>query len=97
MKIRPLRDRILVRRHEAINKTPGGIHLPDAAQQKPLKGTVISVGPGKVLDNGSIREIQIKEGDVVLFSQYTGQEVEVENEKLLIMSEAEVIAVEEKS
>jgi len=96
MKIQPLADKVLVQRLEAENKTAGGIVLPDTAKEKPQKGKVISVGKGKILDDGTLREMQVKKGDVVLFTSYAGTEVKVEGKEYLIMSESDIMAVIEE-
>ena len=96
MKIRPLADRVLVQRLEAENKTAGGIVLPDTAKEKPQKGKIISVGDGALLDDGTVRKIQVKKGDVVLFTSYAGTEVKIDNKEYLIMSESDIMAVIEK-
>lgn len=94
-KLRPLGDKILVKRLEAENKTKSGIVLPDSAKEKPKQGTVISVGEGKRLENGSLSSMHLKKGDRVLFSSYAGTEVKIDGEELLIMSEDDVLAVVE--
>jgi chaperonin GroES len=96
MKIRPLADRVLVQRLEAENKTAGGIVLPDTAKEKPQKGKIISVGDGALLDDGTVRKIQVKKGDVVLFTSYAGTEVKIDSKEYLIMSESDIMAVIEK-
>ena len=93
MKIRPLADKVLVQRVEAENKTAGGIMLPDAAKEKPQKGKIISVGEGKVLDDGTVRKLQVKKGDMVLFTSYAGTEVKLSGKEYLIMNESDIIAV----
>jgi chaperonin GroES len=93
MKIRPLGDKVLVSRVEAENKTAGGIVLPDTAKEKPQKGKVISVGEGKTLDDGSKQQMQVKKGDVVLFTSYAGTEVKIDGKEYLIMSESDIMAV----
>ena len=93
MKIRPLGDKVLVERIEAQNKTAGGIVLPDTAKEKPQKGKVISTGKGKVLDDGTVREVQVKKGDVVLFTSYAGTEIKIEGKEYLIMDESDIMAV----
>ncbi len=93
MKIRPLADKVLVQRLEAENKTAGGIVLPDAAKEKPQKGKVISVGEGRVLDDGKLQKMQVKKGDVVLFTSYAGTEVKIDGKEYLIMSESDIMAV----
>ncbi len=93
MKIRPLADKVLVQRLEAENKTAGGIVLPDTAKEKPQKGKVINVGEGKVLDDGTLQKMQVKKGDVVLFTSYAGTEVKIDGKEYLIMSESDIMAV----
>jgi chaperonin GroES len=90
--IRPLGNRILVKRSKA-NTTKNGILLPDSAQEKPKEGTVIAVGPGKIDDQGNKEQMQVKVGDVVLFSSYAGTEVKGEDEELLILAEDDVLGV----
>lgn len=92
MSIRPLHDRIVVRRTEEEQKTAGGILLPGSAQEKPQQGTVIAVGNGQITDNG-VRALDVKVGDKVLFGQYAGQTVKVDGEELLIMKESDVLGV----
>ncbi len=92
MKIRPLHDRIVVRRTEEEQKTAGGILLPGSAQEKPQQGEVIAVGNGQITDSG-VRALDVKVGDTVLFSQYAGQTVKVDGEELLIMKEGDVLGV----
>ncbi len=93
MKIRPLADKVLVERIEAENKTAGGIVLPDTAKEKPQKGKVISTGKGKVLDDGKIKEMSVKKGDMVLFTSYAGTEIKVDGKEYLIMDESDIMAV----
>ena len=93
MSLTPLGDKIIVERLEAEDKTSGGIYLPDSAKEKPKQGKVISVGPGKVLDNGERGALTLKAGDLVLFTSYAGTEVQYEGKELLIMSESDVMAV----
>lgn len=95
MSIRPLQDRVVVRRLEEETKSAGGIVIPDSAAEKPSQGEVLAVGPGKKLDNGSIQTIDLKAGDKVLFGQYAGSTVKLDGEELLIMSESEVFGVVE--
>ena len=92
----PLDDRIIIKRLEAEEKTAGGIVLPDAAKEKPQKGEVVAVGPGKLLDSGERAKPEVKPGDRILFGKYTGTEVKVEGEELLIMRESDVLAVVEE-
>ena len=93
MKIRPLHDRVLIRRMEEERTSPGGIVIPDSAAEKPIKGEVIAVGKGKGLENGEIRALDLKAGDKVLFGKYSGTEVKVDDEELLVMKEDDVMAV----
>lgn len=87
---------MLVQRLEAETKTAGGIVLPDSAKEKPQRGKVVSVGQGKVLDDGTLRKVQVKKGDMVLFTSYAGTEVKIEGKEHLIMSESDIIAVIEE-
>ncbi len=96
MKIRPLGDKVLVERVEAEAKTAGGIVLPDTAKEKPQRGKVISVGEGKVLEDGTRKEVQVKKGDLVLFTSYAGNEIKVDGKEYLIMDESDIMAVIEK-
>jgi chaperonin GroES len=93
MKIRPLHDRVVVRRMEEETKTAGGIVLPDSATEKPSRGEVLAVGPGKALDNGEVRAVGLKVGDKVVFGQYAGSTVKIDGEELLILSETEIFGV----
>ena len=93
MKIRPLHDRVVVRRLEEETKTAGGIVLPDSAAEKPSRGEVLAVGPGKTLDNGDVRALDVKVGDKVVFGQYGGSTVKIDGEELLILSESEIFGV----
>jgi chaperonin GroES len=96
MKIRPLADKVIVERIEAETKTAGGIVLPDSAKEKPQRGKVLSVGEGKLLDDGSKGEMQVKKGDEVLFTSYAGSEVKLDGKEYLIMDESDIMAVIEK-
>ncbi len=96
MKIRPLGDKVLVERVEAEAKTAGGIVLPDTAKEKPQRGKVVSVGEGKMLENGTRREVQVKKGDLVLFTSYAGTEIKIDGKEYLIMDESDIMAVIEK-
>ena len=93
MKIRPLHDRVVVRRMEEETKTAGGIVLPDSATEKPSRGEVLAVGPGKTLDNGDVRAVGVKVGDKVVFGQYAGSTIKIDGEELLILSETELFGV----
>ena len=95
MKIRPLADKVLVQRLEAENKTSGGIVLPDSAKEKPQRGKVVGVGEGTVLEDGSVRKLQVAKGDVVLFTSYAGTEVKIDGKEYLIMTESDILAVVE--
>ena len=96
VKIRPLQDRILVKRVESESKTKGGIIIPDTAKEKPIEGTVVAVGNGKALDDGKVRKLEVKAGDRVLFGKYSGTEVKLEGEERLIVREDDILAVLEK-
>ena len=93
MNIRPLHDRVVVKRLEEERTSPGGIVIPDTAAEKPVRGEVVAVGNGKLLENGEIRPLDLKAGDQVLFGKYSGTEVKVEGEELLVMREDDVMAV----
>ena len=93
MKIRPLQDRVIVKRIESEQKTAGGIIIPDSAQEKPQEGEVIAVGPGGRDDNGKIIQLDVKKGDRVLFGKWSGTEVKVEGQDLLIMKESDIMGV----
>ena len=95
MKIRPLQDRILVKRLEGEDKTKGGIIIPDSAKEKPAEGKVIAVGKGKVDDEGKTHALDVKKGDKILFSKYAGTEVNIEGEEHLIIREDDVLGVVE--
>jgi len=93
MAIRPLHDRVLVRRENEETKTPGGIVLPDSAQEKPMQGKVVATGKGKILNDGSVRSLDVKTNDTILFGKYSGTEVKVEGEELMMMREEDILAV----
>jgi chaperonin GroES len=93
MKMRPLHDRVIVKRTEEERTSPGGIVIPDAAAEKPIKGEVIAPGPGRILDSGDVRALDVKVGDKVLLRKYAGHEVKVEGEELLVMKEDDIMAV----
>lgn len=96
MKIRPLHDRVVVRRKEEEATTAGGIVLPGSAKEKPNQGVVIAVGSGRVLDNGEQRPVDVKEGDIVVFGKYAGSDtIEIDGEELVILSESDIKAVVE--
>ena len=93
MNIRPLHDRVIVKRLDEERTSPGGIVLPDGATEKPIKGEVVAVGNGKVLDSGEIRALDVKAGDQVLFGKYSGTEIKVDGEELLVMKEDDIVAI----
>lgn len=94
--IRPLGDRILIKRIEAEQKTAGGILIPDNAKEKPAEGTVIAVGSGKTLDDGKVAKMTVKEGDIVLFGKWSGMEVKLDGEERILLKEDEVMAILDK-
>jgi len=94
--IRPLHDRVIVRRLEEERKTPGGIVIPDTAKEKPVQGEVIAVGKGKILEDGKVRPLDVKAGDKILFGKYSGTEVKVGNDELLVMREEDIMGIIEK-
>ena len=93
MNIRPLHDRVIIRRMEEEKTSPGGIVIPDSAAEKPVKGQVVAVGKGKILDNGDVRPLEVKKGDLILFGKYSGTEVSVDGEELLVMREDDITAI----
>ena len=95
MKFRPLHDRILVQRIEEPNKTKGGILIPDTAKEKPQEGRVVAVGNGRVLEDGSVRPLEVKKGDRILFGKYSGSEIKLDGEEHIIMREEDILAVVE--
>ena len=97
MNIRPLHDRVVVKREAEERKSPGGIVIPDTASEKPTFGKVIAVGQGKLLDNGQVRALDVQVGDRILFGKYSGTEVKVNNEDLVVMREDDVMAIVEKA
>jgi chaperonin GroES len=96
MKLRPLQDRVIVKRVEEEEKTKGGIIIPDSAKEKPQEGKVVAVGKGRVLEDGSQRALDVKAGDKILFSKYAGTEIKIEGEEHLILREDDILAVVEK-
>jgi chaperonin GroES len=96
LKIRPLHDRVIIQRLEAETKSAGGIVIPDTAAEKPIRGKVVAVGKGKILENGNVRPLDVKVGDHILFGKYSGTEVKVDGEEYLVMREEDVMAVLEK-
>jgi chaperonin GroES len=93
VKIRPLGEKVLVERLEAESVTKGGIVLPESAKEKPRQGTILAVGDGKLLSDGSRKELQVKTGDTVLFSSYAGTDVKIDGKELLLMDESDILAV----
>ncbi|HHJ40483.1 MAG: co-chaperone GroES [Methylothermaceae bacteria B42] len=93
MKIRPLHDRVVVKRWEEEKTTPSGIVIPDTAAEKPIKGEVVVVGNGKLLENGELRPLDVKEGDKVLFGKYAGTEVKIDGQEYLIMNEDDIVGI----
>jgi len=93
MKLRPLYDRLLVKRTEEQNKTTGGLFIPDTAKEKPMEALVVAVGNGKVLEDGSLRKLEIKAGNKILFAKYSGNEIKIDGTDLLILREDDVLAV----
>ncbi len=93
MKIRPLYDRILVKRIEEQSKTAGGLYIPDSAKEKPMEALVVAVGNGKIQDNGSLRKLEVKAGDKILFSKYSGNEIKIDGTEHLILREDDILAV----
>ncbi len=93
MKLKPLNDRVVVKRIEEEEKTAGGIIIPDTAKEKPIQGEILAVGSGKLMEDGNRRPLDVKVGDRVLFSKYAGTEVKVEGEELLIMREDDILAI----
>jgi chaperonin GroES len=91
-----LADKVLVERIEAESKTAGGIVLPDTAKEKPQRGKIVNVGPGKTLEDGTRKEMQVKKGDLVLFTSYAGTEIKIEGKEYMIMDESDIMAVIEK-
>ena len=95
MKVRPLHDRVIVKRVEEEEKTKGGIIIPDTAKEKPIEGKVVAVGKGKVLENGNQQPLEVKKGDKILFGKYAGTEINIEGDEHLIMREDDIIAIVE--
>ncbi|MCK5524821.1 MAG: co-chaperone GroES [Thiomargarita sp.] len=93
MQIRPLHDRVIVKRVEEERTTAGGIVLPDSATEKPIRGKVLAVGKGKILENGDVRPLDVKVDDIVLFGKYSGTEVKVEGDELLVMREEDIVGI----
>ena len=93
MKIRPLHDRVIVKRLESENVSAGGIVIPDSAAEKPVQGKVVAVGKGKILEDGNVRPLDVKVGDKILFGKYSGTDIKIDGEEVLILREDEVLAI----
>lgn len=93
MKFRPLHDRVVVRRAEPETKTAGGIIIPNSAEEKPSEGQIVAVGKGYINDNGEVRALDVKEGDKVIFSKWSGSEITIDGEELMVMKESDIIGV----
>jgi chaperonin GroES len=93
MKIRPLHDRVIVKRLELERTSPGGIVIPDSATEKPVQGKVIAVGNGKILEDGKVRPLDVKVGDKILFGKYSGTEVKIDGDEVVVMREEDVMAI----
>jgi chaperonin GroES len=96
MKFKPLRDRVLVKYSEEAERTAGGLYIPDTAKEKPQKGEVVAVGPGRVTDDGKLQPISVKVGDVVLFDKYSGSKVTMDDVEYLIIREEDILGIVEK-
>ena len=96
MKLKPIKEYVVIRRLESENKTSGGLIIPDTAKEKPVQGIIVAVGEGKINDNGQLIKPVVKEGDKVLFTKWSGTEVKFENEKLVVMKESDIIAIIEE-
>ena len=96
MKIRPLHDRVIVRRLEEERKSAGGIVIPDTVKEKPIQGEVMAVGSGKILEDGKVRPVDVKVGDKVLFGKYSGTEVKIDDKEVLVLREEDIMGVIEK-
>jgi chaperonin GroES len=96
MKFKPLRDRVLVKYSEEAERTAGGLYIPDTAKEKPQKGEVVAVGPGRITDDGKLQPISVKVGDVVLFDKYSGSKVTMDNVEYLIIREEDILGIVEK-
>jgi chaperonin GroES len=96
MNIRPLNNRVLIKRIEELSRTPGGLFLPDTAKEKPIEGEVLAVGEGRVDDNGKLVPMTVKVGDRIVFSKYSGTEIKLEGEEYLLMREDDILGIVEK-
>lgn len=97
MKFRPLHDRVLVRRLESESKTAGGIIIPDAAKEKPMQGEILAIGSGLRKEDGSIHPLDVKSGDIILFGKWSGTEITIDGEELLVMKESDIMGILDKS
>ena len=93
MKLRPLHDRVVIRRLEEEQKTAGGIIIPDTAKEKPVRGEIVAAGHGKILEDGKVRALDVKKGDHVLFAKYAGTEVKLDGEEFTVLKESDILAV----
>ncbi len=96
MKLKPLDNRVVIKQSDAQEKTTGGIFLPDTAKEKPQIGKIIAAGPGKLLDNGKLGQMTVKKNDQVIYGKYSGNEVEIDGEKLVILHESDILGIVEK-
>ena len=96
MKLRPLDDRVVIKQSEAQEKTSGGIFLPDTAKEKPQLGKVVEVGPGKLLDDGKRCQMSVKKNDEVIYGKYTGNEIEIDGQKYVVLRESDLLGIVEK-
>jgi len=96
MKFKPLRDRVLVKYSEEAEKSAGGLYIPDSAKEKPQKGEVIAVGPGRITDDGKMQKVEVKIGDIVLFDKYSGSKINIDNVEYLIIKEDDILGILEK-
>jgi len=96
MKLKPLDNRVVIKQSDAQEKTTGGIFLPDTAKEKPQIGKIIAVGPGKLLDNGELGQMTVKKNDQVIYGKYSGNEVEIDREKFVILHESDILGIVEK-
>lgn len=96
MKFKPLRDRVLVKYSEEAEKSAGGLYIPDTAKEKPQKGEIVSVGPGRITDDGKLQKLEVKVGDTVLFDKYSGSKITMENVEYLIIREEDILGIVEK-
>jgi chaperonin GroES len=93
MQVRPLHDRVLVKRHVEEEKSKGGIYIPDTAKEKPIAGEIIAVGTGRIAEDGKVRPLEVKKGDKILFGKYAGTEIKIEGEEFLMMREEDILGI----